>query len=89
MFVIIKLDVQRSENNIISVKMNFDNALSTLNNHVKNVHDSEKDIIYLEKERISIYQRGVIYGKTLLFCYQIIPHDEINEITENLTICQG
>lgn len=88
MFVIIKLDVVRSENNIISVKTNYESALNCLNEHIKNVY-SEKDIVYLEKERICIYHRGLLYGKTLLFCYQIIPYEEIIEFTENLTMCQG
>jgi len=83
MYVIIKLDVLRSENTIISIKPTYECSLNTLNDHIKNVHDSDKAITYLEKERVAIYQRGIIYGKTLLFCYQIIHYDELLDCDEN------
>ena len=83
MYVIIKLDVLRSENTIISIKPTYECSLNTLNDHIKNVHDSNKSITYLETQRIAIYQRGIIYGKTLLFCYQILHYDELLDCGEN------
>ena len=85
MYVIIKLDVLRSENTIISIKPTYECSLNTLNDHIKNVHDSNKSITYLEnnKERVAVYQRGLVYGKTLLFCYQILHYDELLDCGEN------
>ena len=88
MFVIIKLDCQRSGNTIISVKNTYESGLNTLNEHIKNVHNSDNHIVYLETGKTmktSVYSRGQIWGKTLLFCYQIIPYEDTIDTIETLT----
>ena len=80
MFVIIKCDCQRSENTIISVKNTYESGLNTLNEHIKNVHNSDNHIVYLETGKTMKTS-----GKTLLFCYQIIPYEDTIDTIETLT----
>jgi hypothetical protein len=76
MFVIIQNNVELNESKIIDVEYSFQCALDVLNKYIQDNHDTEGgQIIYREKQnRFTCYNRGYIYGRTLLYVYEIIFH---------------
>lgn len=80
MFVIIKLDVQKSETSIVAIDQCYETALNCLNAYIKKIHSQYNMVIYLEDSRITVYERCMLFGKSMRFSYQIIKYDKENEI---------
>ena len=78
MFITIKYDIVNMTCNIVSVKTKFDTSLSNLNKYINiNYIDA---VVYVDNENeFSIYQRGLIFGKSLLYKFYIIKYDSTNQ----------
>jgi len=81
MYITTKQDIINSTSDVLSVLDTFEKSLNHLNTHINNVHkEGEGDIIYLDAvNRVSIYKRGLIYGRTLKYVYQIISYKSMIE----------
>ena len=83
MFITVKIDVKNLITDIINVNDSFEKSLDFLNTHINKYKDNTT--IYLESSnRISIYEKGMFYGRTIKYVYEILEHINDTEIIENL-----
>jgi hypothetical protein len=74
MWSILKTKIETFESSIISVEYSFESALNILNQYIEDNHNSN-ETIYREKEnRFTCYSRGFIYGRNLLYVYEIVQN---------------
>ncbi len=82
MWSILKTKTETFETDIISVEYSHESALSILNQFIEDNHDSD-EIIYREKEnRFTCYSRGYVYGRYLLYVYEIVENPIVETTIE-------
>lgn len=83
MFITVKLDVNKLTTEIINVNGSFEQSLDYLNTHINKYKDNTT--IYLEdSNRITIYERGLLYGRSIRYVYEILGHTDHMEVIEDL-----